>query len=174
MTHKQTLFTAEYIKTGNATEAAKAAGYSPKTAYSIGQRLLKKVEVKQAIQECQEKASREAEVTLEWWVKKMKQLADFDPRRFYDAQGNLLPVPELDDDSAAALAGLEVQEMLVGLEGGKQVTTVKRVKFTDRQQALNMLGKHLGAYFNELTLITKLSDTELDALIAKLGNRDTK
>ena len=34
---------------GNATEAALKAGYSPKTAYSQGQRLLKNVEVKAAI-----------------------------------------------------------------------------------------------------------------------------
>lgn len=34
---------------GNATAAALAAGYSPKTAYSQGQRLLKSVEVQDAI-----------------------------------------------------------------------------------------------------------------------------
>lgn len=34
---------------GNATAAALAAGYSPKTAYSQGQRLLKIVEVQEAI-----------------------------------------------------------------------------------------------------------------------------
>ena len=34
---------------GNATAAALAAGYSPKTAYSQGQRLLKNVEVQDAI-----------------------------------------------------------------------------------------------------------------------------
>lgn len=39
---------------GNATEAAKIAGYSPKTAYSQGQRLLKNVEIQAAIQERQD------------------------------------------------------------------------------------------------------------------------
>jgi phage terminase small subunit len=34
---------------GNATEAAKAAGYSGKTAASIGSRLLRKVKIRQAI-----------------------------------------------------------------------------------------------------------------------------
>lgn len=45
LTPKQKAFADEYIKYGNATEAAKNAGYSEKTAYSIGQRLLKNVEV---------------------------------------------------------------------------------------------------------------------------------
>jgi hypothetical protein len=39
----------EYLATGNATEAAKRAGYSQRTAYSQGQRLLKNVEVKKLL-----------------------------------------------------------------------------------------------------------------------------
>lgn len=49
MTHKQQLFIREYLTDCNATRAAQAAGYSSRTAYSIGQRLLKNVEVSQAI-----------------------------------------------------------------------------------------------------------------------------
>lgn len=41
---KQKLFFKEYIVDSNATQAAIRAGYSKKTAYSQGQRLLKKVE----------------------------------------------------------------------------------------------------------------------------------
>jgi len=40
---------------GNATEAAIKAGYSKKTAYSQGQRLLKNVEVARAIEEREKK-----------------------------------------------------------------------------------------------------------------------
>ena len=49
MTHRQELFIQEYLNSLNATQSAIRAGYSPKTAYSIGQRLLKNVEVLQAI-----------------------------------------------------------------------------------------------------------------------------
>jgi len=42
---KQQLFVVEYLKSRNATKAALRAGYSPKTAYSQGSRLLKHVEV---------------------------------------------------------------------------------------------------------------------------------
>lgn len=49
MTNRQRVFIAEYTRDFNATRAAKAAGYSDKTAYSIGQRLLKDVEVADAI-----------------------------------------------------------------------------------------------------------------------------
>jgi phage terminase small subunit len=40
MNHKRKLFVCEYLKSGNATEAAIAAGFSAKTAKSQGQRLL--------------------------------------------------------------------------------------------------------------------------------------
>lgn len=45
MTPKQERFVAEYLIDLNATQAAIRAGYSEKTAYSIGHELLKKPEV---------------------------------------------------------------------------------------------------------------------------------
>lgn len=49
MTPKQQQFIAEYLVDMNATKAAIRAGYSAKTAYSIGQENLKKPEIRQAI-----------------------------------------------------------------------------------------------------------------------------
>ena len=53
LTDKQKRFVEEYLVDLNATQAAIRAGYSEQTAYSIGQRLLKKVEVQEAIQQAQ-------------------------------------------------------------------------------------------------------------------------
>ena len=49
LTTKQRLFADEYIKSGNATEAALKAGYSKRTSYSIGNENLKKPEIKKYI-----------------------------------------------------------------------------------------------------------------------------
>lgn len=57
ITLQQKLFALEYIKDFNATQAAIRAGYSKKTAYSQGQRLLKNVVIKKLV----EKAKRERE-----------------------------------------------------------------------------------------------------------------
>ena len=51
MTDQQQAFADYYIETVNQTEAAKRAGYSDKTAYSQGNRLLKHVEVKEYIKQ---------------------------------------------------------------------------------------------------------------------------
>jgi phage terminase small subunit len=45
LTNRQKVFINEYLKSFNATESAIKAGYSKKTAYSIGARLLKDVEI---------------------------------------------------------------------------------------------------------------------------------
>jgi len=49
MNERQKRFVDEYIQTANASEAARLAGYSKKTAYSIGERLLRNVEVRKVI-----------------------------------------------------------------------------------------------------------------------------
>lgn len=55
VTPKQNKFCVEYLIDLNATQAAIRAGYSEKTAYSQGQRLLKNAEVKNKILEIREK-----------------------------------------------------------------------------------------------------------------------
>ena len=50
LTAKQRLFADEYIKSGNATQSAIKAGYSPKTVRSIGQENLTKPDIKSYIE----------------------------------------------------------------------------------------------------------------------------
>ena len=59
MNEKQRRFAEYYASNPNATEAAKAAGYSERTAYSQGQRLLKNVEVQTHIKDLQDMLASE-------------------------------------------------------------------------------------------------------------------
>jgi phage terminase small subunit len=59
LTEKQLLFIEYYIETGNATESAKRAGYSAKTAGSIGSENLTKPEIKEAIEKRREEIRTE-------------------------------------------------------------------------------------------------------------------
>ncbi|MBR0074278.1 MAG: terminase small subunit [Synergistaceae bacterium] len=65
MTEKQERFALEYQKDCNATKAAIRAGYSEKTAYSIGQRLLKNVEVQKLVKIKSEERKSELVATSE-------------------------------------------------------------------------------------------------------------
>lgn len=63
LTPKQQRFVDEYLIDLNATQAAIRAGYSPKTAYSIGDENLKKPEIKKAIEQAQKERSERTLVT---------------------------------------------------------------------------------------------------------------
>lgn len=64
MNEMQKRFAENYAKNPNATEAAKAAGYSERTARSQGQRLLTNVDILQYIQSLQDAAAAERIASL--------------------------------------------------------------------------------------------------------------
>lgn len=64
MNERQKHFADEYIISKNATQSAIAAGYSEKTAYSIGQRLLKNVEISEYIKKRTEELFDERSMTI--------------------------------------------------------------------------------------------------------------
>ena len=64
MTDKQRRFCEYYAETGNATEAARKAGYSGKTSYSIGSRLLRNVEILGHIRELQDQLAEPRIMTI--------------------------------------------------------------------------------------------------------------
>lgn len=75
MTPKQELFAKEYLVDLNATRAAIRCGYSEKTAYSQGQRLLKDVEVSGAIQKAMDERSERTEITADDVLNRINRIA---------------------------------------------------------------------------------------------------
>ena len=75
MNHKRKIFVSEYAKSGNATESAKKAGYSDRTAYSTGQRLLKNAEIVKEISKIQNEALENAEMSVTEVVNLVKGIA---------------------------------------------------------------------------------------------------
>lgn len=76
LTTKQKIFCDEYIKSGNAKEAAIKAGYSPKTAKSIGQENLTKPDLKAYIDakmaEIESHKIADAKEVLEFYTKVLR------------------------------------------------------------------------------------------------------
>lgn len=76
---KQRAFVREYCVDYNATQAAIRAGYSEKTAGSIGGENLQKPEINEAIQERMAELAAAAELTPQWILKRWMELATADP-----------------------------------------------------------------------------------------------
>lgn len=75
LNEKQKRFVLEYLIDLNATQAAIRAGYSKKTAYSMGQQNLKKPEIQKAIQAKQNKLQHKLEITQERVLGELAQVA---------------------------------------------------------------------------------------------------
>lgn len=78
LTAQQRLFVAEYLKDGNATQAAIRAGYSKKSAEQIGYQLLQKTSVAQAIAQQQKASILRTLGSADEVLEQMWQLATFD------------------------------------------------------------------------------------------------
>ena len=117
MNEKQKNFAQEYIKDKNATQAAIRAGYSEKTAYSIGQRLLKNVEIKNYINDLLDEVRKE----------------------------NILSAIEIEEFLSLAIKG-NIKEEVVVVEGtGDGCSDARIIKkqigLKDRIKAAELLGK---------------------------------
>lgn len=143
---RQQKFVLEYVKDQNATQAAIRAGYSAKTAQAIGSENLTKPMIAAEIQARIGKVLDKLEVSVERVLKERARLAFFDPRKFFDADGNLIPIHQLDDDSAAVVAGMEIDT--VGPKDKPIVRTAK-IKLSDKDKSLTALEKHLGMYSDD-------------------------
>ncbi len=153
MTPKQQRFVEEYLIDLNATQAAIRAGYSEKTAGKIGFQLLEKTRVAEAIQRAQGKRSRRAMVTQDDVLRELARLGFSDLRRIFNEDGSLKQPHEWDDDTAAAIASVEVFEEYEGKGEDRRLSGyTRKVKVWDKNSALEKLGKHLGILGDQLTV----------------------
>lgn len=74
LTPKQVLFVQEYLIDLNATQAAIRAGYSEKTAYSIGNENMKKPEIAQSIQAAIDEQSKRTGLTADTVINNIEAL----------------------------------------------------------------------------------------------------
>ena len=151
MNQKQKAFATEYVIDYNATQAAIRAGYSKKTAYSMGQRLLKNVEVKKMIRELEEAASERTSITKDMVLKELAKIAFVDPRKLFDEEGRPKDIRFLDPDTAAALSSVDIYEEFDYNGDEKELMGyTKKYKWSDKLRALEMLGKHLGMFTDKV------------------------
>lgn len=177
LTPKQRRFVEEYLVDLNATQAAIRAGYSRKTAASQGERLLRNVEVKAAIQAAMKARQERTEITQDRVIAELAKIAFGDQRRVmtWGPTGvKLRDSNELTGEEAAIVA--EVSESVTATGG-----TLK-LKTHDKVGALKLLGEHLGMFKQRVEVTGKdggpikhqrdvadLTDEELAAELAKYG-----
>lgn len=86
LTEKQKAFVREYLVDLNATAAAKRAGYSEKTAYSVGNENLTKPEISKAIQKAMQERQERTQVTQDMVVQEISKVAFKDAADFAESE----------------------------------------------------------------------------------------
>ncbi|SDC69592.1 phage terminase small subunit [Massilia sp. PDC64] len=98
-----------------------------------------------------EERSKATQITAERVLQELGRVAFFDPRRLLNADGSPRPINELDDDTAAVLAGMDIAEEFAGAgEERRFVGYTRKVKLADKVAALNLAMRHLGMLTDKL------------------------
>ena len=150
---RQAVFCAEYITDFNATQAAIRAGYASKYAARVAYKMLLQPHIQEAVNREITARAKRTHITQDRVLRELAAVAFFDPRKLFAPDGSPLPINELDDATAAALGGLDVQEVFEGSgENRVFVGYVKKYKVTDKNAALGNAMKHLGMLKESLAL----------------------
>ena len=138
---------------GNALQAAISAGFSPKTAGSQGSRLLKNVEVLTLIDSRRTRIVADMQLSTERTFREIARISYSDPRKLMHEDGRFKLPHELDDDTAAAIASIEVSDGSI------------KYKFWPKGQAIDMSNKIQGHYERD----NKQKTDPLRELLGALG-----
>lgn len=164
LTPKQKKFCDEYLIDLNATQAAIRAGYSVKTAYSMGQRLLKNVEFQKYLQERMKKREKRTEITQDMVIQELAAIGFAKATDYAAIEGPLVtikPTASLTEEQAKAIAGIE--------QGNFGI----KVKLCDKVKALELLGKHMGMFVDKSLVATVDPETlaEVESLVLSNDKR---
>ncbi len=149
LTPKQDMFVREYLIDLNATQAAIRAGYSVKNADKIGFELLGKTGVQSAIQAGMDKRAVSVGISATRVLNEIAKLAFFDPRKLLNDDGTPKRIHQLDDETAAAVAGIDIVT-----KGNDDLgyADILKIKLADKSKNLELLGRHLKLFTDKIEL----------------------
>lgn len=153
---KQERFCQEYCLDFNGTQAAIRAGYSEKTAGSIGVENLQKPVIQERIAQLQKKTAEKFEITKEMLARELLAIARSDVRKYFGDNYELKRISDLDDEAAAAISNIEVSELTAG---DVSIGLTKKISRHDKVRAIAELNKMFGFLAPEKKVI--VDETEI-------------
>ena len=147
-------FVEEYLRSWNATEAAKKAGYSERTAYSQGPRLLKNVEVELEIQRRLKEMEMQTDEVLVRLTEQARNLgASYLTTTFWH-----IDLARLIQDGK--------QHLIKKLDYDSRSNII--VEFYDAQHALELIGKHHKLFQTDLEEAAPRLLEDFETVMAKI------
>lgn len=165
LTPKQEAFVDQYLISLNASEAARAAGYSKRTAYSIGEELLRKPEVANAISIGRKQRAKRTKIDADRVLIELGRIAFLDAGSAFNPDGSFKSISEMDEDTRCAI--VDVSETL------NKTGPTRRLKFADKLRALEMIGRHLAMFSDKVTVLGE-ADNPLTAILMSVQGTSLK
>lgn len=187
LTEKQQRFCDEYLIDLNATQAAIRAGYKEKTAYSMGQRLLKNVEVQNQLQKRKLDRVERTEITQDMVLFELANIAFSNVADYagivekdvmIEHEGTETPLLDNDGNPVKYRTVEPVLTADLTENQKRALAVIKKgrdgfeIKTYDKIRALELLGKHLGMFTDKVEVsgevnnpMAELTTEELKKLI---------
>lgn len=149
MNARQRKFADAYLKNGNATQAAIAAGYSKKSAYVNGPRMLENAVVAEYIKSKQEKVAEKVEWHLEDSIRILAGIATYDHAEVIDeVSGQPKSIHQIPKETRLALDIIRDKERHSESQDGTNNNMFREteLKPCNRIEALKEINKLLGLY----------------------------
>ena len=143
----QDIFCYEWAKDRNGARAAIAAGYSEKTAASQASRLLKNVNIQKKIRKILDKVFYTDQVEIEQIVNKLLIMANYDPAEMYDKQGNLKNIHDIPEKIRRIMTSIKSNRTEIS---EAVFTTIDEIKTPDRLKAVELLGRYLKMFVDQV------------------------
>ena len=131
LNEKQRTFCEEYVIDFNATQAAIRAGYSKKTAYQQGFKLLKKGEIKKLIASLKQKRSQDTNITAKTVLQKLQDILEADLTQI--AGMSIDEVKKLPKEVRVLVKSFTITKSTWGDDGEREVI---KLVFMDKDKAL--------------------------------------
>lgn len=174
-TEKHEVFVRRYAQHYNADKAAREAGF----AEGYAGQLMQREDIRARLVELTEGMLKPGDITAQRVMLELGRVAFADVRTIFREDGSLIPIHELDDDAAAAIAGIEHEthsrvrkgKQVMNLATGEmedeviitQVRTAK-VKRFNKDAALGTLAKHFKLVGDEGDGVNALASALADRL----------
>ena len=171
LTDKQERFCYEYCIDFNATKAAIRAGYSEKTAFTIGSENLRKPYIQDRVKEMRSNLSETAGISALKIINEHAKIAFSGIAKLKDSWMTLRDFESLTDDEKACIQEIQTKEARRA-DGGDGIVIEEwvKLKLYDKQKSLDSISNLLG--FNAPTKqeITGKNGNPIEMLLSPFAN----
>lgn len=147
MTDKQKRFCDEYMIDLNASAAARRAGYSPKFINGNASKLMQITAIRARIDQLMADQSQRTGINADRVIRELARVAFINAPEVVNTEtGQVLSTASRDD--TAAIASVRIKKS----SGDAGESVEREVRFADKLKALELLGKHLGMFTDNIKM----------------------